>query len=290
MYNGAQLSHFCRMSDPQRDQASAQEPGVTRDARIEELLLAGLDHYFANRHAEAINVWTRVLFLDRAHARARAYIERARGAIAERQRESDELLQRGVEAFQDGRAELARHLLTRAVERGASQQEEALAVLARLDRLEAATGAELPGREVRARRWRPAADERPRRDRTMLWLSAVICVAAIASIGMLVLTGRGVSTWWMPLLPLDAQAPAAMPPPYPLPVIQPGEIALVRARSLYTRGRLYDALRALDTVPYGDAAAEEADALRAEIQRMLLAAAGAGPLVPAPASVPEDVP
>ena len=43
------------------------------------------------RHELAINVWTRVLFLDRGHARARAYIERARSAVAERQREGEEL-------------------------------------------------------------------------------------------------------------------------------------------------------------------------------------------------------
>src|SRR4051812_3347637 len=62
-------------------------------SRIEELLLAGLDHYFNGQHELAISVWTRVLFLDRSHARARAYIERARSAIAERQREGEELLQ-----------------------------------------------------------------------------------------------------------------------------------------------------------------------------------------------------
>src|SRR5512142_2780460 len=127
------------MADPHRDQESVQaDGGVTRDARIEELLLTGLDHYFAARYAEAINVWTRVLFLDRSHARARAYIERARGAVAERQRESDELLQRGVAAFDQGDSTLARRLLTTVVDRGASHQEEALAILARLDRLEAA--------------------------------------------------------------------------------------------------------------------------------------------------------
>ena len=69
-----------------------------RDSRIEELLLAGLDHYFAGRHDLAINVWTRVLFLDRTHGKARAYIERARSALAERQREAEELLQTGADA------------------------------------------------------------------------------------------------------------------------------------------------------------------------------------------------
>ena len=75
-----------------------------REARVEELLLAGLDHYFAGQHELAISVWTRVLFLDHGHARARAYIERARGAIAERQREREELLHTGVAAFRRGEA------------------------------------------------------------------------------------------------------------------------------------------------------------------------------------------
>ena len=68
-----------------------------REALIERLLLAGLDHYFEGRFEQAVNVWTRVAFLERGHGRARAYIERARGALAERQRESDELLHRGLE-------------------------------------------------------------------------------------------------------------------------------------------------------------------------------------------------
>src|SRR5207244_4224363 len=62
---------------------------VERDAKIEQLLLTGLDHYFLGQYDDAINVWTRALFLDRSHPRARAYIERARSAQAERQRESE---------------------------------------------------------------------------------------------------------------------------------------------------------------------------------------------------------
>src|SRR5258708_18457281 len=122
------------MADPLRDQdtSAAFPPG--RESRIEELLLAGLDHYFSGQHELAISVWTRVLFLDRSHARARAYIERARGAIAERQREGEELLQTGAAAFSRGDTEDARRLLTSAVERGVSP-EEALALLERLERL-----------------------------------------------------------------------------------------------------------------------------------------------------------
>jgi hypothetical protein len=78
------------------------------------------------RYELAINVWTRALFLDRSHARARAYIERARSALAERQRESEELLQNGVAAFQRGDGDEARRLLQAAIEAG-RPSEEALA-------------------------------------------------------------------------------------------------------------------------------------------------------------------
>src|SRR5437660_5291697 len=102
------------MVDPLRE----EDPGsISRESRIEELLLAGLDHYFSGQHELAISVWTRVLFFDRSHPRARAYIERARGAIAERQREGEELLQTGMAAFERGDTAQARELLTAAVER-----------------------------------------------------------------------------------------------------------------------------------------------------------------------------
>src|SRR4051812_49753820 len=101
------------MADPLRDPESSE-------SRIEELLLAGLDHYFTGQHELAISVWTSVLFLDRSHARARAYIERARSAIAERQREGEELLQTGTAAFHRGDLARARRLLTSALDRGSS--------------------------------------------------------------------------------------------------------------------------------------------------------------------------
>src|SRR6266851_2573313 len=140
------------MSDPLRTDSSRSPDGAAaseRDAKIEQLLLAGLDHYFAAEYEQAINVWTRALFLDRSHARARAYIERARSALAERQRESEELLQNGVAAFHRGDGEEARRLLQAAI-RGGAPAEEALAVLERLNRLEAAITPEAATRSGRA--------------------------------------------------------------------------------------------------------------------------------------------
>src|SRR5258706_11842296 len=124
------------MSDPLRTESAGgpEAADTDRDAKIEQLLLAGLDHYFAAQYEQAINVWTRALFVDRAHARARAYIDRARSALAEQQRESEELLQTGVAAFDRGDTIEARRLLESAMKQGAPS-EVALALLDRLNRL-----------------------------------------------------------------------------------------------------------------------------------------------------------
>src|SRR3954468_16959734 len=125
------------MSDPLRTDSPREPHPATeaeRDAKIEQLLLAGLHHYFAGQYEHAINVWTRALFLDRSHARARAYIERARSALAEKQRQSEELLHSGVAAFERGEGDEARRLIEQAMVQGAPS-DEGLAVLDRLNRL-----------------------------------------------------------------------------------------------------------------------------------------------------------
>src|SRR5258705_654707 len=109
------------MSDPLRTDPSHttdSAAGPDRDAKIEQLLLAGLDHYFSARYEQAIDVWTRTLFFDRSHARARAYIDRARSALAERQRRCEELLQKGSAALDPGHGDEAKCLLHAAVDTG----------------------------------------------------------------------------------------------------------------------------------------------------------------------------
>jgi hypothetical protein len=69
-------------------------------------------------------------------------------------------------------------------------------------------------------------------------------------------------------------APAATPERTvvePLPVVRTSEIALARARSLYADGHLRDALRTLERIDVADPMRPEADRLRGEVQRALLA-------------------
>ena len=252
------------------DDITASASGGDRDARVEQLLLAGLDHYFAGQYERAVHVWTRVLFLDRGHARARAYIERARAAEAERLRQSDELLHRGTAAFERGHAGAARRLLTAAVEGGAAT-EVALSYLDRLDRLAQpaagpATGPEVEPAAAHAEATLPSS-RRPR--------SWTLATGAIAIVGAAALVGfgwalAGHAPWQA--RPIVAEA-AAPPQDVSLPTVRPSEVALARARVLFDTGHLSDAIRLLGTISIADPHRADADRLLAEIQRALLPAA-----------------
>jgi hypothetical protein len=257
-------------TDPSRAPDGAPEPG--RDAKIERLLLVGLDHYFTAQYEQAINVWTRALFLDRSHARARAYIERARSALAERQRESEELLQNGLAAFNRGEGDEARRLLRAAINHGAPP-DEALAVLGRLNRLEQGAAAQRPISMARAGRspllQRARDPVRSRAPGLMLALALVVlCTAG----GVLVATRN--PTDWRSLLPIDPapspSAPAAATVDTRFPIPLSGETAIARARALTVGGHLRDALAELDRVRPTDAQRADADRLRAGIQRQLI--------------------
>src|SRR5688572_7680065 len=131
------------MSDSFPANAGGESADANRDARIEQLLLSGLDQYFAGHYQQAINIWTRVVFLERGHSRARAYIERARSAVAERQRECEELVHNGIDAYNAGDVATARALLTKAVDEG-GPSDTALLFLDRLNRVSAPATADAP--------------------------------------------------------------------------------------------------------------------------------------------------
>jgi tetratricopeptide (TPR) repeat protein len=267
------------MADPQTSGPRRTEaaPAAEDEGRIEHLLVTGLDHYFAGEFEAAINLWTRVLFLDRNHDRARAYIDRARSAQAEQQRISEALVHEGLAAFDKGEVIRARALLSDALEQGASH-DVALGVLGRIDRLDAGTRVATPVTPAVRRRAlaRPSAstDVNTRRGTLALWLATAAGIVLVGAISFVLVAPNGLSEWF------PAQATTGRPTipiatPGPLPVPSPTEAYLSRARALFAGGKLRDALRSLDRVPVGDALKPEAERIRADIQRELLAVAGA---------------
>lgn len=212
-----------------------------------------------------------MLFIDRGHARARAYIERARGAIAERQRKGDELLQTGTAALDRGDAGAARHFVASAVEHGASS-DEALTLMARIDRLEAAAQpTSVPIRQDAAASGIVMPGAVPASAR-LKWIGVGICAGVVLGAAALAgfLQGALPATIFgrpesLPVSTLNS----------PLPVPTTAEIALTRGQSLVARGQLHQALAALAEVPEGDPLRARADELVSAIQRQLLAAARA---------------
>ncbi len=241
----------------------------SRDARIEQLLLTGLDLYFAGQYEQAINVWTRVSFLERGHGRARAYIERARGAIAERQREGDELLQLGVDAFNRGDTDHARELLTQSVERS-GPDDLASSVLERVHRLRRtlvpgavglADAGSLPAGLVAE----PPAPPATRR-------VSLLVVALAAGLTGALLAGLAIEVWFA--APVEVGSPGGTHAGDALPMPRASDVALARARTLMEGGHVPDALRLLESIGALDPRRVEADRLRAELQERLLRLAG----------------
>ena len=253
------------MTDPLRFDrpASGDADGRERDARIEELLLVGLDHYFAGRHELAINIWTRVLFLDRSHGKARAYIERARSALAEKHRQAEELIHTGQAALDRGDHGAARRLLTSAERAGGG--DEALSLLHRLDRLDAATPSTARTRPSPAGAEAFAhSDVRAARDARLAWVFAGIAA------GVLLAAVLGGYIWLVadPFELTVGGAPAARVQPLPMP--SGSEIRLARARRLYAQGELRAALALLEAGEVDERHAASVNELRTTIQRQLL--------------------
>lgn len=253
--------------DSQRPGSGA--PDTDSNLKIEQLLLSGLDHYFRGRYERAIDIWSRVLFLDRSHARARAYIDRARASVAERLRESEELVHTGVEAFERGDVRSARNLLRSAVERGGGR-DDALSILERLDRLEAAAGNERKGHvaEVRIPSESTSKSDPPPAPRRVRIGPLVAFGGVLAIIAYLALTGAEWSPWAPNLSGVVQSAPLSV---NPIPVPAASELKFERARRLFEEGRSRQALRLLNGISIADPLINESDQLRARIQRKLLA-------------------
>ncbi|HET9372177.1 MAG TPA: hypothetical protein VFO19_18075 [Vicinamibacterales bacterium] len=265
------------MPDLRRLESSTTPAGADRHSRTETLLVEGLDCYFGGRYEEAIHIWTRVLFLDRSHARARAYIDRARTALAERQRQSDEMLQATQELVERGQTDAARHLLAE-VTAATGEDDRISAVRVRLERLERAHAASRVARAPHVDTAEPIPGwQWPRRSPSMVGLFVATGVLGV----LLIAASTPLASSWLGLGP-GPERLAAAAGPIRFQVLGTADAALVRARTLYTWGRLPEALQALDRISEESPARPMADRLRVEIQQLLLAGSRVSSGGPAP--------
>ena len=262
------------MFDPLRDESLASRSSPADGdpvVKVERLLLTGLDHYFREDHERAIDLWTRVLFLDRSHPRARAYIERARAALAERMRESEALLHSGAEALRHGKVSEARELLSSAVEHGGGR-DEALTLLERLNRLETAAGR---SEELDQRRSERLPRDRRRKERDSGVRRPVRVVPLVALFVALAAGLYAVASWdrLESLFVITRPLPSVTGPVLsrsPLIVPSRADLIVSGTEQLLSEGDAREALRLLATVEPGDPRGGEADGLRGIIQRSLL--------------------
>ena len=247
------------MADSRRQPLAHADEIASRDRQIDALLEDGLERYFAGRYEDAIHLWTRVLFLDRSHARARAYIDRGRSALGEQQRRAEELLQASRDLLNQGQTEAARQLLTEAVA-AEGDDVQAAALRVHLERVERAhAGTAVPAA------YAPAAAPIP----GWIWRPAPAgLLAGSALLIVLIAAAAVVAVNWADATGPPVLRPVAAPA---LPVLSRAEVAMIRARTAFSRGRLAEALQHLNGVDFDDAARAAADDLRIEIQQLLLA-------------------
>lgn len=250
-----------RRSHVSESRSQGDGEGASREVQVDRLLEDGLDRYFNGRFEDAIHVWTRVLFFDRSHPRARAFIDRARTALAEQHRRSEEMLHASRELLNQGQTEAARRLLADAMAaRGDEVQTAALrAQLERVERAHAPVPAARPMDGPLVETVPGWSWHRPRP--ALAWAVVGVTVVAIGAIALISLTEPADVD--LPLRPAAAGAR--------LTTMSSSEVALVRARTAFAAGRLSEALQKLDRIGPDSPERKAADDLRVEIQQLLLA-------------------
>jgi tetratricopeptide (TPR) repeat protein len=254
------------MAESKRLESMSEADPADRDRRVEGLLVEGLDLYFSGQYDDAIHLWTRVLFLDRTDARARAYIDRARSALAERQRRAEELLHASQRLLEKGDTARARDLLTEAVATS-GDDERAADVRVRLERVERLRAADRLASPAESSGTAPLVHRMRRPSSASPWRLAA---AVTAILMMVILASAPAIQDWIGAGPVG-QDLASAAPAVPLSVLSSSQVAFVRARTLFARGRLAEALRALERVDPRSSTRDQADQLRVDIQQLLLA-------------------
>lgn len=258
------------------DSASLAAPSTEK---TRELMQQGEDYFRVGLYQQAIHVWTRTLFLDRGNPVARAAIERAKRAIAERQRRLDAAVAEAVRLVDNGERQRARHALRWVLTRD-PRHSEGRALLERLEglgrRRERATRARLvPGEPLSPRTQSRRHDPRPAPPRNpasplkmAVFLFSALCVFAGA--------GLYLHLNWDFLIhdPLfDRHDLAAQPFGTDRELLPPpalDDLHYFNGARLYAKGRYRDALAELARVGRQSSRAEQARGLILRIEERLL--------------------
>ena len=105
-------------------------------------------------------------------------------------------------------------------------------------------------------------------------LLITLAVVLLCSAAYVVVARDRLAIWWGTPVESTAAAPLANLEPEPLPLPRVSEQTLARARSLFARGHLHEALQTLSAVGADDPLRRDADTLLIEVERALLDAAG----------------
>jgi hypothetical protein len=106
-------------------------------------------------------------------------------------------------------------------------------------------------------------------------LLIALAVVLLCSAAYVVVARDRLAIWWGSTPAENSvAAPLANVEPEPLPLPRVSEQTLTRARSLFSRGHLHEALQTLSAVGADDPLRRDADTLLIEVERALLDAAG----------------
>jgi tetratricopeptide (TPR) repeat protein len=253
-----------------------------------DLLRHGEALFASGEYQQAIHVWTRILFLDRSNSEARVRIDRAKAAVAERQRKLDAQVADAIgllEAGEIGRArESVRSVLATDASHGEARQlADAIEVLDR--KAETSTpvpASPLPAREpapasrgviLRVPKGARAASPRCRRKAAPRFKMAAFLLGALVSFAASAFLLR---RNWDTIVsdgafgrPPDA-AKAVLPARPAAAVPDLSELRYYNGERLFAQGRYREALAELHRVDRGSRVASEARALVLRIEDRLL--------------------
>jgi len=261
-------------ADELRPTASAATP--ERSPLVDRLLMSGLDEYFSGRYERAIQVWSRVFFLDRNHARARAYIDRARSALAETQREAE--ARGGPELDREAEPRSLIGAFGLEPTQSSSAPDPALQVHGALAAVARRAPGPSPGVAARVVTVSPRRFAVGRPGHVVLILVAGVLLFGA---GYTIAARDRLAQWWQAAR-LDGGARSSTLSG--ALGARSADDVLASVRHLLERGRFDDALRALALIRVDDPRRPEADALWEEVRRAV--ATGVAPAAGPPVRLP----